>query len=59
MLFAKNESKSLEYVLAWLNFELGMTTCFFEGLRRVSESRTAVRFSALLAVSRFANRGRV
>ena len=30
--FAKNESKLLEYVFAWLNFDLGMTTCFFEGL---------------------------
>ena len=29
---AKNESKLLEYVFAWLNFDLGMTTCFFEGL---------------------------
>ena len=32
VLFAKNEHKLLEYVFAWLNFDLGMTTCFFEGL---------------------------
>ena len=30
--FVKNESKCLEYVFAWLNLDLGITTCFFKGL---------------------------
>ena len=51
VLFAKNEPKLLEYVFAWLNFDLGMATCFLKDWTRVTRSDCSSLFRSTCCFS--------